>query len=80
MPTPYLPLVAFTGSYSVQNRTDLNNQMQTYVAFRNVPNSQFQLANTDTPIVVFQIDRGILVALTASISSSIVNAAVTGSF
>jgi len=80
MPTPFLPLVAYTGSFSVQNQRDAGGTMQTYLAFRNTPNAQFQLANTDSPITVFQIDRNILVALTASISSSIANSTVTGSF
>lgn len=79
MANPYLPIVAFTGSFTVQNRTDAGGTLATYVAFRNVQNSQFQLANTETPTVVFQLDRALLTTLTASLSSAYASTA-TGSF
>jgi len=79
MPNPYLPIVSFTGSYTVQNRTDAGGVLATYVAFRNVPNSQIQFANTDTPTVVVQLDRTMLTTLTGSLSAAYASTA-TGSF
>ncbi len=81
MPTPSLPLVAYTGSVSVQNQRDAAGNMHTYFAFR-VPggNCQLQFGNTDVPVVVFEVVTASLSAFTASVSASLANASITGSW
>lgn len=79
MPTPYLPLTAWTGSYSVQNRSDSVGNVGTYVAIRGTHDMQLQFGNTETPVAVFKLDRNIITNLTASLSSALATTA-TGSW
>lgn len=81
MPTPYLPLAAWTGSYSVQNRTDQGGALATYVAVRGLTHSdmQLQFGNTETPVSVFKLDRRVINSLTASLGWAGLSSA-TGSF
>ena len=81
MPTPFLPLTAWTGSFSVQNRTDESGVLATYVAVRGTAghNMQLQFGNTETPVAVFKLDRTLISTLTASMSSALATTA-TGSF
>ena len=86
MPTPYLPLnFNVTSSVSVQNVADENGVVSTYVWLRSglvaQKGMQFRMGNTENPDVVVKLtSTTVIPALTAALSSALLNSGVTGSW